>query len=438
MKKKSHVSRFDPISSISCSVLSGSARWLLSVFLLAATLTSGLFQVNNASATTIPTKCRNGQELPVHVEPVLHSRKSANLPQEAVDPAGVIVTSGSVSFRSIIRAVGNQPDTYSIPVSIKNVQDVPYFDVYLLIEFAKPNDALTSPTPITGLHDIGHDAHASCGSDAPIPAYSYGNIPPGATVTRIITLTRDANSSNGGPGKPGSTSDSLTLRGCGLVEEPTGRRDALSDGIPDRFYDPNGIVARSAGIISLEGAPECSEIFGTSNVSVVLSLTPETAVSLKKVGGAADAQRSNVVISGQFTADTNIDLRMAALTIFKVLDGVKGAGELAGGAVLPVDFFARNGGNANKALFETSSSERPSFRMEIKRRSGNVFDFTLKVTKTHITVPPQFCTGDPPTIDLATSFSIDDGVNPPVVFETVQAWECDQRRDGTVTKLELR
>jgi hypothetical protein len=40
------------------------------------------------------------------------------------------------------------------------------------------------------------------------------------------------------------------------------------------------------------------------------------------------------------------------------------------------------------------------------------------------------CAGLPPSTDLSTLLTLDDGFNPPLPVQTVQAWECHEKRDG--------
>ena len=236
-----------------------------------------LITANTARADTIPVTCA---ALAVGIYP--HAGGVFGLDQEAVDPAGVNVTSTAAG--AILPAAAGNPDRYKMDVTIKNVQNQTYLDVWLIIEFALPNDKiladyvppiapLAGETYVNGLHDIGHDGHAYCGGGAShdMPAYSFGDIPPNGSVTKTITLTRDASDLAGdGPGPVGSTTASLILGGCA---------DADGNGIPDQLQAANGIRAKSNGIVSNEPGA-CSRIQGNSNASVVLRLPP--------VGGAAE------------------------------------------------------------------------------------------------------------------------------------------------------
>ncbi len=127
-----------------------------------------------------------------------------------------------------------------------------------------------------------------------------------------------------------------------------------------------------------------------------------------------------------------VNLASSRLTIERLLDegGGGGAGELAkgtGGAdILPITLAARPGSTANAAIFETPPRSRPILRIEIKNRDPRkaLLEFTLRLDGAAIPAFPALCAGSSPATHLATSFRIDDGVNPPVVVSTVRAWRC--------------
>ena len=126
-----------------------------------------------------------------------------------------------------------------------------------------------------------------------------------------------------------------------------------------------------------------------------------------------------------------VNLASSRLTIESLLDEVGGGvGELAkglGGAdILPITLVARPGSTANAAIFETPARSRPILRIEIKNRDPGkgLPEFTLRLDRATIPAFPVLCAGSSPATHLATSFKVDDGVNPPVVMSTVRAWRC--------------
>jgi hypothetical protein len=140
--------------------------------------------------------------------------------------------------------------------------------------------------------------------------------------------------------------------------------------------------------------------------------------------GETESTSAQVRISGTFPFSGAIDLSTSTVTIDDLLNEMGGAGEL--GQRVSTTLTARPGGNPNAAIYETPDGIRPTFRMEIKNRDPEnpVFEFNLRVDRATISAFPELCEGEPPTTDLTTSFSIDDGVNPPVVVSTVQRWRC--------------
>jgi len=131
----------------------------------------------------------------------------------------------------------------------------------------------------------------------------------------------------------------------------------------------------------------------------------------------------------KFTLSGFVDLGASTLTIQSLLDEPGGASELVNGLggvdLLPLTLAALPGGKPNYAIFETPSGALPKVRVEMQTKGQNIYDWLLRLERTTIPAFPQRCTGGSrPTTSLATSFTIDDGVNPPVEVSTVKPWRC--------------
>jgi hypothetical protein len=149
-----------------------------------------------------------------------------------------------------------------------------------------------------------------------------------------------------------------------------------------------------------------------------------------------------------------INLADSTLTIEAFFDEVDGWGEMlltvGDGAVIggapvdnadlaPVDLESSDNSKTTEAKYETPGRVRPQIRAQIKNKSG-VFQFNIRLDRG---LSPQVAEDDPrrfpkgcsenlPDEDgrvrtqIRTSFTIDDGVNEPVVLDFVKGWECPQ------------
>src|SRR4029077_10196385 len=72
-------------------------------------------------------------------------------------------------------------------------------------------------------------------------------------------------------------------------------------------------------------------------------------------------------------------------------------------------------GDANKVLYDTPDF-RPQIRMQLWRSAGFI-EFRIKGDRGLMRRVPLLCTGDArlSTTDITHAFTIDDGVNPPVI-----------------------
>jgi len=110
---------------------------------------------------------------------------------------------------------------------------------------------------------------------------------------------------------------------------------------------------------------------------------------------------------------------------------VDGVGELSrrgdGGAFLPVTLAARAGSKGTIATYETAPGARPSVSVEVKRRDvkTGLLEFSIKVDRDSMLVRPAGCTpASPSRTQLKTSFTLDDGVNPPLEVLATLPWQC--------------
>jgi len=133
----------------------------------------------------------------------------------------------------------------------------------------------------------------------------------------------------------------------------------------------------------------------------------------------------------KFPLDEAVNLATSTVRIHSVLGeaGEGGAGELIKGTdgvdLVPITFSARPDARPNGAIFETGPGVLPKARLEIQTKGQGVYDWLLRVDRATIPAFPNLCTGGRRlTTKLTTSFTIDDGVNPPVVVETVKPWRC--------------
>ena len=75
-------------------------------------------------------------------------------------------------------------------------------------------------------------------------------------------------------------------------------------------------------------------------------------------------------------------------------------------------------------VFGSPETNRPSFRIAIRRRVEDAFDVDIKVARSTISTQPKACGDGAASTDLATSFVLDDGTHPPLTIATVESWRC--------------
>lgn len=193
----------------------------------------------------------------------------------------------------------------------------------------------------------------------------------------------------------------------------------------------------ATGLLTFVG-PVSATPFGNSLGALAFQLPCLLVTSVTgRATRLGEAGAGVVAIVEKFTFEGDINLGTSSLTIDHLLNEVGGAGELVTG--LPIILNARPGGKPNYAIFETASSAIPKVRVEIQTKDGEIYDFLLRDERTTIAFPMLCPPGTrSPTTDLTTSFTIDDGVNPPVAVSTVEAWRCVDLIRGTNHPRSLR
>jgi hypothetical protein len=186
-----------------------------------------------------------------------------------------------------------------------------------------------------------------------------------------------------------------------------------------------------------------SRLFRGCIVDVDLSATVAAlSGSATRVGDASD--KGQVKIVGAFSltpASGRLDLGNARVSIQSLLGETGGAGELIDRvAAGPVQLIARSGGKPTAATYESEpGGDRPSFRMEMKQRSGSVVEFTLRVDRAVLSHDPLLCTAArPSTTDLLTRLAIEDGLHSAIEVATTRRWECVGRQPQAPSELKLR
>ncbi len=140
-------------------------------------------------------------------------------------------------------------------------------------------------------------------------------------------------------------------------------------------------------------------------------------------------------IRGELSFDGSIDLSRATVTWLSILEevGEGAAGELMktidDAPVVPLVIPARYGSEPDDAVFETRRY-RPQTRFRVRRGPGGSVVFRLKMDRGLVRAVPALCTGTPPgqTSHFRHRFVLDDGENPPLEVDYVQAWSCSNLR----------
>lgn len=138
-------------------------------------------------------------------------------------------------------------------------------------------------------------------------------------------------------------------------------------------------------------------------------------------------------IRGRIVIDQDLDLGASVVTLERLFVelGPGGAGELMtmmdDVPFLPYELLPKRGDH-DKVLYDTPNF-RPQIRLQIWRTDHGFIEFRLKLDRGLMRRRPQLCTPDPKlsTTDMTHTFTIDDGVNPPVHVSTVQPWECNPK-----------
>jgi hypothetical protein len=172
-------------------------------------------------------------------------------------------------------------------------------------------------------------------------------------------------------------------------------------------------------------------------------------------------------IEGKFDYEGLLDLTRSKVTFHHFLDEEGGNGEmllttdnadLVCPEPLPIGsdcvatlkpLLSSSSSKRIEAKYETPGRFRPPMRVQIKNKNGE-YQFNVRLdrgTSPQVLLPggptdahllpadrqfPKLCGVDPEDkskrvkTDIRTSFTIDDGVNAPVLLDFVKAWECSQ------------
>lgn len=133
-----------------------------------------------------------------------------------------------------------------------------------------------------------------------------------------------------------------------------------------------------------------------------------------------------VNIRGRFYHPDDIDLCAASLTLTEVLAGEEGELMLGidGAPALPVVLENPQCSASGDVIFRSPDDARPNFRLSIRERTADVFDFQIKITRASIPERPAACLASPGPAALATSFVLADGANPDAIVATAESWRC--------------
>ena len=137
-------------------------------------------------------------------------------------------------------------------------------------------------------------------------------------------------------------------------------------------------------------------------------------------------------VRGRIVPDQDLDLGHSVVSLEQLFAelGPGGAGELMttidDASFLPYALSPKSG-NPDRVLYDTPDF-RPQIRMQLWRSSQGL-EFRIKLDRGLMRRTPRLCVGTPSlsTTDITVSFTIDDGVHPPVHVSTVDPWECNPR-----------
>ncbi|HYC53602.1 MAG TPA: hypothetical protein VEL28_01505 [Candidatus Binatia bacterium] len=155
-----------------------------------------------------------------------------------------------------------------------------------------------------------------------------------------------------------------------------------------------------------------------------------SATKLGSVGG-----RSGIALSGEFVANDPVILNQATITIHSLLRELEGGEELVAG--LPLTLHVQPGSKLRSARYGTAFGVRPKARIDIPANRTIPGSFILNLQTADIAFP-QLCSTPPGSrTTLETSFTIDDGVNPPIVVEGEVDWNCIGRNPAAPISLKV-
>jgi hypothetical protein len=135
-------------------------------------------------------------------------------------------------------------------------------------------------------------------------------------------------------------------------------------------------------------------------------------------------------LSARVPLAQELDLAAVSVSVDRLLHEEGGAGELghslAGDAGAPPVHASRN--SPTRSVFRSFPGDEPRVVVKLRIRRGQLeADLDVDRVTAH---DPALCAGLAPSTDLWTLLTIDDGFNPPLPVQAIQAWECREKPDG--------
>jgi len=97
------------------------------------------------------------------------------------------------------------------------------------------------------------------------------------------------------------------------------------------------------------------------------------------------------------------------------------------GAFAPLRLELQPGSKAIRAVYATPPSHVPSARAELSRTKTGSMAFDIQIDRAQMPTLPN-CAGASPAAELATRFTLDDGVNYSTTVRAQQNWRCQGKQ----------
>lgn len=191
-------------------------------------------------------------------------------------------------------------------------------------------------------------------------------------------------------------------------------------------------AAKTLGILAFAGLLPC---LAYGQVTVTEFHGTATDIGIQRGPGQTGGVEFRVSGTFVYPGATNLGAVTARFDYLHAELGPGGRGELLKtvdeAALLPITLVTRPRSEPNEAVYETPGRFRPQFRFSVKNRfpKSGIFEFALRVDRALARKQPNLCTFTPTDgrdrTNMTISFTLDDGVNPPLVVTTTQSWECN-------------